>query len=179
VAKHDRTRSSSKPKSETVEPDEETPDEESTETTEEEDAEHEHDETVTPSEEDDTTTEAPADREIETLPVGTLDVDIADLDKKPQAGEVGPVILAGFWVRLGPSKTNDERYDGAIAQIVQSPWSPAPIGVPDSGIAGYIYDEENEDFIVQTRDTAQALLTVPQSEITEWAQARVDLAPYG
>lgn len=132
------------------------------------------DEALTPTE------EAPAEEVPveETLPVGIGDVDVADVDPGSGKGEVGPVILEGYWVRLGAHASVPDATVGKLAAVVDSPWQPSPIGVPDSGIAGYIFDE-NKEFVVQLRDETNALLSVPQEAFVKVGQMRVDVEQHG
>jgi hypothetical protein len=82
---------------------------------------------------------------------------LPDPQPGPFAGEVGPVVLAGYWVRLADDGIVPAEMVGHLAQIVDSPWKPAPIGAPDQPIGGYIFDDTGT-FIVRTRDQYNALV---------------------
>lgn len=123
------------------------------------------------------TTEAPVESETEVveLPVPTLDVEIADLPKKRQKGEFPPLILAGYWVRLGDSEEVPSEFVGHIAAVLDSPFTSVPFaGDSDETIHGYRYNK-GKLFTVQTRDTANAILSVSQDAFAEVADSRASL----
>jgi len=109
-------------------------------------------------------------------PVG--DVDVADVEPGKGKGEIGPIILPGYWVRLAEHDDVDEAYWGHFGVILDGPWQPAPIGVENSGIPGYTYDKDKL-YLVRTRDAANALVEVPEDALAETGQNRVELQPYG
>lgn len=119
----------------------------------------------------DTTPEASAPI---TAPPPQIDADVAELDSKPRKGEVGPLVLPGYWVLLGAGEGVEDRFVGHAAEVVSSPWSAAPIGAGDQPIRGYVFDE-SKSFIVRTRDDANSLLGVTEDEFTRVSETRVGL----
>lgn len=116
----------------------------------------------------------------ETAPVPefTLDEDRADLSDAELEGEHPALILSGYWVKLAGHADVPEEYWGAIANVVESPWTNAPwTGDTEQTIEGYLYDED-KDFLVKTRGSGEALLTIPFEAIAESAQDRPTLLAY-
>lgn len=120
---------------------------------------------------------ADTDPSLESLPL-IGDVDVADVNPGSGKGESGPLILAGYWVRLGPGEGVPDESVGQLAAVVTSPWNPAPIGVPDQPIHGYTYDEDGL-FTVRLRDTTGQLLSVTQDVFVATGEGRSDVAAYG
>jgi hypothetical protein len=84
-------------------------------------------------------------------------------------------VLAGSWVRLGDHEDVPEGYVGHIAAVLESPWSSVPFaGDSKETIHGYRYDK-NKLFRVQTRDAANAILSLPQEAFAEIADSRASL----
>jgi len=106
------------------------------------------------------------------------DVDVEDLDDSEHEGEHAPLILAGYWVRLGVHEAVDEEFVGAIASVVESPWTNAPwTGDTEQTISGYYFDEE-KDFLVKLRGSNEAIFEVPAEAIAASAQDRPTLLAY-
>ncbi|RPJ49842.1 MAG: hypothetical protein EHM23_36105 [Acidobacteria bacterium] len=106
------------------------------------------------------------------------DVDVEDLDDSEHEGEHAPLILAGYWVRLGVHEAVDEEFVGAIASVVESPWTNAPwTGDTEQTISGYYFDEE-KDFLVKLRGSNEAIIEVPAEAIAASAQDRPTLLAY-
>jgi len=119
--------------------------------------------------------DAPPPEEPEPVPA---DPDVADVEAGSGEGEVGPVVLPGYWVQLGKSDKYDDRFIGHLAVVLESPWAPAPIGVPDQPIAGYTYDD-TKPYTVQTRDDANAILLVEDDDLLGTGQWRQELQMHG
>jgi hypothetical protein len=86
------------------------------------------------------------------------DVDVADVDPGKGKGELGPVILPGYWVKISPDADLDEEFDsqrGALATVVESPWSNVPFaGDSEETLHGYRYDKDKK-YLVRTRGAAE------------------------
>ncbi len=116
----------------------------------------------------------------ETAPVPefSVDDDRGDLSDEELEGELPALILSGYWVKLASHADVPEEYWGAIANVVESPWSNVPFaGDSDETITGYRFDEE-KDFLVKTRGSGEALITVPAEAIADSAQDRPTLLAY-
>jgi len=106
------------------------------------------------------------------------DTDVADLDDSEQEGEMPALILAGYWVRLGVHEAVDEEFVGAIAAVVESPWTNVPFaGDSEETITGYRFDED-KDFLVKLRGANEATIEVPVEAIAASAQDRPTLLAY-
>jgi hypothetical protein len=106
------------------------------------------------------------------------DVDVEDLDDTEYEGEHPPLILAGYWVKLGVHESVDEEHVGALASVLESPWTPAPWqGDTEQSITGYYFDEE-KDFLVKLRGANEAVFEVPAEAIAASAQDRPTLLAY-
>ncbi len=116
----------------------------------------------------------------EPAPVLLGDQDVSDVDPGSGKGEVGPLILQGYWVRLSEHEDVPEAYAGHLAVVIDSPWKAAPCGLPGtvSPIDGYTFDED-ASFRVQTRDEANAILEVPQEAFSAVAPTRGALENHG
>jgi e3 binding domain len=116
----------------------------------------------------------------ETAPVPefSVDDDRADLSDDELEGEHPPLILSGYWVKLASHADVPEEYWGLIANVVESPWTNVPFaGDTDETITGYRFDDE-KDFLVKTRGSGEALLTIPAEAIAESAEDRPTLLAY-
>jgi hypothetical protein len=106
------------------------------------------------------------------------DTDVEDLDDSEHEGEHPPLILAGYWVRLGVHESVEEEFVGSIASVVESPWTPAPWqGDTEQSITGYYFDED-KDFLVKLRGANEAIFEVPAEAIAASAQDRPTLLAY-
>jgi hypothetical protein len=107
------------------------------------------------------------------------DTDVEDLDSETEhEGEHPPLILAGYWVKLGVHESVDDEFVGSIASVVESPWTPAPWqGDTEQSITGYYFDED-KDFLVKLRGSNEAIIEVPAEAIMESAQDRPTLLAY-
>jgi len=108
------------------------------------------------------------------------DVDIADLPDTKYKGEHPPLILAGYWVRLGDDADVPERYRGHIAAVVESPWTSSPYADDDqtSAVKGYRYNKDKK-FLVRTRDEGNALLEVSLDAFAETGESRSQVLSHG
>lgn len=116
----------------------------------------------------------------ETAPVPefTLDTDVDTLDDTEYEGEMPALILAGYWVKLGVHDDVPEEHVGAIANVVESPWTNVPFaGDSDETITGYRFDDEKL-FLVKLRGSGEELLSVPAEAIADSAQDRPTLLAY-
>lgn len=129
----------------------------------------------TPVEADLQEEDTPVDTPVDTVSLPRLaDVDVADVDAGSGDGEVGPLILPGYWVILGPNSDVESRFEGHPAAVIESPWASAPIGTPDQVIAGYTFDPAKK-FLVQTRDDANVTFEVTQDAFLKVAETRAAL----
>jgi pyruvate/2-oxoglutarate dehydrogenase complex dihydrolipoamide acyltransferase (E2) component len=116
----------------------------------------------------------------ETAPVPefTLDTDVDTLEATEYEGEHPALILAGYWVKLGVHDDVPEEHVGAIANVVESPWTNVPFaGDSDETITGYRFDEDKL-FLVKLRGSGEELLSVPAEAIADSAQDRPTLLAY-
>jgi pyruvate/2-oxoglutarate dehydrogenase complex dihydrolipoamide acyltransferase (E2) component len=116
----------------------------------------------------------------ETAPVPefTLDTDVDTLDDTEYEGELPALILAGYWVKLGVHDDVPDEHIGAIANVVESPWTNVPFaGDSDETITGYRFDEEKL-YLVKLRGSGEELLSVPAEAIADSAQDRPTLLAY-
>ncbi|RPJ55692.1 MAG: hypothetical protein EHM23_25425 [Acidobacteria bacterium] len=106
------------------------------------------------------------------------DVDVEDLDDTEHEGEHPPLILAGYWVKLGVHESVEDEFVGAIASVVESPWTNVPFaGDTEETITGYRFDED-KDFLVKLRGSNEAIFEVPAEAIAASAQDRPTLLAY-
>lgn len=111
-------------------------------------------------------------------PTTNLDVDIADLSDRHRRGEHPPLILAGYWVKLGYHDDVPERYRGSIATIVTSPFTNVPFASDgDETIHGYRYDKDKQ-FMVRTRGEGEASFEVPFEAFESYSDSRATLLNY-
>lgn len=116
----------------------------------------------------------------ETAPVPefSVDDDRGDIAETEFEGELPALILEGYWVKLASHPDIPEESWGAIANVVESPWTNAPWQTDtESTITGYQFDEE-KDYLVRTRGSGEALISVPAEAIAESAEDRPTLLAY-
>ncbi len=116
----------------------------------------------------------------ETAPVPefSVDDDRGDIAETEFEGELPALILEGYWVKLASHPDIPEENWGAIANVVESPWTNAPWQTDtESTITGYQFDEE-KDYLVRTRGSGEALISVPAEAIAESAEDRPTLLAY-
>lgn len=116
----------------------------------------------------------------ETAPVPefSVDDDRGDIAETEFEGELPALILEGYWVKLASHPDIPEEHWGAIANVVESPWSNAPWQHDtEDTITGYEFDED-KDFLVKTRGSGEALISVPAEAIAESAEDRPTLLAY-
>jgi hypothetical protein len=106
------------------------------------------------------------------------DTDVEDLDDSEHEGEHPPLILAGYWVKLGVHESVEDEFVGSIASVVESPWTNVPFaGDTEETITGYRFDED-KDFLVKLRGANEAIFEVPAEAIAASAQDRPTLLAY-
>jgi hypothetical protein len=123
----------------------------------------------TPVEEEAAEEETPEEEAFDSSP------DVGDISDKKHKGEVGPVVLAGLWVKLGSGKDVPDEAKGKIGVVLESPWTNAPwSSFQDMPVQGYVLDEE-KDFVVKLRDETDGIVSVPADAIEEFASSRAAL----
>lgn len=130
-----------------------------------------------------TATEAPLEEAAEVEPVAEapagIDVDVATLSTKKRKGEVPRPVLEGYWVRLGNHADVPAEFVGHIAAVTSSPFKPVPYGQDsEEVIHGYRFNKD-ELYVVQTRDTASAIFSLPFEAFSEVAETRANLLNHG
>jgi len=133
-------------------------------------------ETDTALEEYDSTGPKPSEKVPPAFADGELDRE--DIPEAEYEGEKPALVLAGYWVKLGSDDDVPEEFWGAIAAVVESPWTPVPFAHDsEEEITGYRFDEDKK-YLVKLRGASEALIEVPAESIVEAAQDRPNILNY-